>query len=382
MPFQYLSPAEEEKLVEAAISSGLVYADRKDRLDGIDKYWASAAIRLAGNVQDLFVYELRTCNSIERLLDGTVPLAQFLANCARWLKFRSLPETTMFATHSDRLGNRTSGTPSMAIASALPVAIKEEAIIGRNELLDFVFFAKGLSVGKSVGRILVPRFEDGKQCILADGKPWVMNGTAWMIARDVAITNHHVINARNSDQGAASALDFEKQACGAVLQFDYNTAGATPTSIGVAKLLAQDSSLDFALLSLNAGGPEPLRIAPARLSLDATSWQPLNIIQHPLGGPKKIGIRSNIARTTDNDAVRYFTDTDFGSSGSPVCDDSWQVVALHRGAEHVTGVKFQGQETAYVNLGSQVQAVLDEIRVQNAAIADEIVRCQGGLAPV
>ena len=248
--------------------------------------------------------------------------------------------------------------------------------------LILTFFAKGLSVGKSVGRILVPRFEDGKQCFLADGKPWVMNGTAWMIARDVAITNHHVINARNSDQGAASALDFEKQACGAVLQFDYNTAGATPTSIGVAKLLAHDSSLDFALLSLNAGGPEPLRIAPSRLSLDATSWQPLNIIQHPLGGPKKIGIRSNIARTTDKDAVRYFTDTDFGSSGSPVCDDSWQVVALHRGAEHVTGVKFQGQETAYVNLGSQVQAVLDEIRVQNAAIADEIVRCQGGLAPV
>jgi len=380
MAFQYLSTQHEDDLIAAAVSSDLVDADRKDRMEGIDKKWV-AAVRRANNSLDNFVFELRASNGIERLLDGTVPLAQFLANCTRWLRFRSLPETTVFATLADRLGNKTSGTPSMAIAAGLSAAIKEEAIIGRNELLDFVFFSKGQLVGESVGRILVPRFEGGNQRFLAGGKPWIMNGTAWIIAKDLAITNHHVINARNGDEASASAPDFEKQACEAVLQFDYNTTGVTPTPIRVANLLAQDPRLDFALLSLKAGGPEPLRIAPARLSLDATSWQPLNIIQHPLGGPKKIGIRSNIARTADNDAVRYFTDTDFGSSGSPVCDDRWQVVALHRGAEHVTGVKFQGQDTAYVNLGSQIHAVLDEIRAQNAAIADQIVQSQPGLAP-
>lgn len=381
MAFQYLSTQHEDGLIAAAISSDLVDADRKDRMEGIDKQWA-AGIRGGNNVLDKFTFELRACNGMERLLDGTVPLAQYLANCTRWLRFRSLPETMVFATLADRLGNKTSGTPSMAIAAALSAAIKEEAIIGRNELLDFAFFSKGQLVGKSVGRILVPRFEGGNQHLLADGKPWIMNGTVWMIAKDLAITNHHVINARNGDEAPANAADLQKQAGEAVLQFDYNAAGVTPTSIRVAKLLAHDPALDFALLSLNAGGPEPLRIAPARLSLDATSWQPLNIIQHPLGGPKKIGVRSNIARTADNDAVRYFTDTDFGSSGSPVCDDSWQVVALHRGAEHVTGVKFQGQDTAYVNLGSQIHAVLDEIRVQNAAIAEQIAQSQAGLAPV
>ena len=380
MVFQYLPPQQEDDLLVAAISSDLIYADRKDRMQGIDKMWG-ASIRRGDNAQDHFIYELRACNGIERLLDGTVPLAQYLANCARWLKFRTLPETTLFATLADRLGNTTSGTPLMAIAAAIPAAIKKEAIIGRNELLDFVFFSKGELVGQSVGRILVPRFEEGNQCFLADGKPWIMNGTVWMIAKDLAITNHHVINARNSDEASANAPDFEKQACAALVQFDYNAAGVTPTSVRVAKLLAQDPGLDFALLSLSAGGPKPLRIAPVRLVLDATSWQPLNIIQHPLGGPKKIGVRSNIARSADNDAVRYFTDTDFGSSGSPVCDDSWQVVALHRGAEYVTGVKFQGQDTAYVNLGSQIHAVLDEIRAQNAAIAEEIVQCQSGLAP-
>lgn len=379
MAFQYVSATEEDALIAAAIASDLVDADRKDRMEGIDKPWASA-LRFGNSAQDRFIFELRACNSIERLLDGTVPLARFLANCTRWLKFRSLPEATLFSTQATRIGNRTSGTPPMAIAAALPVAIKQEAIIGRNELLDYVFFSKGLRVGKSVGRILIPRFEGETQRLLADGKPWIMNGTVWMIANDLAITNHHVINARNNDEGPASASEFEKQASEAVLQFDFDHAGAAPTSVRVAKLLAQDPDLDFALLSVNAGGPEPLRIAPSRLSLDATSWQPLNIIQHPLGGPKKIGIRSNIARTADNDAVRYFTDTDFGSSGSPVCDDRWQVVALHRGAEEVSGVKFQGQETAYINLGTQIHAVLDKIRTQNAAIADQIAQCQTDLA--
>jgi len=380
MPFQYLPAQVEDELIEAAIYSDLIAADRQDRMRGIDRKWGTS-IRDGANVQDRFTYELRACNSIERLLDGTVPLAQYLANCARWLKSRSLPEAELYLKHADRLGNTTSGTPPMAIAASLPPAFKEEAIIGRNELLDFVFLMKGQNVGRSVGRVLVPRFEGEKQRFLTNGKPWIMNGTIWMIAKNLAITNHHVINARNSNEPAASALDLEKQASNAILQFDYNAAGATPTSIPAVKLVAHDPGLDFAVLALSAEGPEPLPIAPARLALDATSWQPLNIIQHPLGGPKKIGIRSNIARNADSRAVRYFTDTDFGSSGSPVCDDNWQVVALHRGAEHVSGVNFQGQDTAYVNLGSQIHAVLEEIRAQNTDIADQILLSQPGLVP-
>jgi endonuclease G len=381
MVFQYLSARQMDDLIEIAVSSDLVEADRKTRMAGINKTW-TAAIRGSNNDLDQLIFELQACNGIERLLDGTVPLVQYLANCARWLKFRSLPEKGAFARLADELGNTTNGTPPMAIAAGLPAAIKEEAIIGRNELLDFVFFTKGLRVGQSVGRILVPRFDGGTQRVLADGKPWIMNGTAWMISKDLAITNHHVVNARNSNELSASAADFERQACEAVLQFDYNAADVTPTSIRVANLLAHDSGLDFALFSLRTGGPAPLRLASARMNLDATSWQPLNIIQHPLGGPKKIGIRSNIARTADKDVVRYFTDTDSGSSGSPVCDDGWRVVALHRGAEKISGVKFLGQDTAYVNLGSQIHAVLDVVRAQNAAIADEIVHCQEGLAPL
>jgi len=53
------------------------------------------------------------------------------------------------------------------------------------------------------------------------------------------------------------------------------------------------------------------------------------IIQHPNGGPKKIGMIHNVVRMVGPDVVQYLTDTEEGSSGSPVFDETWSLVALH-----------------------------------------------------
>jgi endonuclease G len=44
--------------------------------------------------------------------------------------------------------------------------------------------------------------------------------------------------------------------------------------------------------------------------------------------------------------------------------------------EFVKDVTFQGKTTAYVNFGSQVQAVLDEVRARNPLVHSEIQRYQ------
>ena len=78
----------------------------------------------------------------------------------------------------------------------------------------------------------------------------------------------------------------------------------------------------------------------------------------------------------DATTIRYFADTDQGSSGSPVCDDRWRVVALHRGARHVSGVQFQGKDEAFVNFGSQIQAILADIRANDPPAAEAIAAAQ------
>ena len=53
-------------------------------------------------------------------------------------------------------------------------------------------------------------------------------------------------------------------------------------------------------------------------------------------------------------------------------DDQWRVVALHRGAAQVSNVQFQGRTTAWVNYGSHIRAILDDLKARNEALWTEI----------
>jgi hypothetical protein len=75
----------------------------------------------------------------------------------------------------------------------------------------------------------------------------------------------------------------------------------------------------------------------------------------------RVALRNNLITDVDDTTLRHFTDMLIGSSGSPVLDDGWRVVALHRGAVDVKGVRFQGRPTAVVNVGTQIAAILDHL---------------------
>ena len=55
------------------------------------------------------------------------------------------------------------------------------------------------------------------------------------------------------------------------------------------------------------------------------------IIQHPLGDAQKVVLQDNWITyvSEDHRRVQYLTNTEHGSSRSPVCDENWDVVALH-----------------------------------------------------
>ena len=55
------------------------------------------------------------------------------------------------------------------------------------------------------------------------------------------------------------------------------------------------------------------------------------IIQHPLGLPQKVVLQNNRITYVSEDfrRMQYLTNTLNGSSGSPVCNDRWEVVGLH-----------------------------------------------------
>jgi endonuclease G len=105
---------------------------------------------------------------------------------------------------------------------------------------------------------------------------------------------------------------------------------------------------DFCLAALSP------RTIDGRASVDDFGWlvldpapgktrenEYLTIIQHPAGERKQVCVRENrLIKYTDH-TLWYQTDTVAGSSGSPVFNNSWQVVALHHSGVPLTNNKRQ-----------------------------------------
>lgn len=370
---QHLSNDQYRTLVQAAVDANLMLIDRGLRLRGVSPR-VIASLPLDSTPIQQVSLDLLRLSEIERLPDGQIPLVEHLKSIAFELKLRDRADKAAeFERVANAIANRETGAPPLPNPATLPEAIRNEVIVGLNDMLDFPFLRMGSEVGRSVARVLVPRFDNGVAAKTSDGAPWVMAGTAWLVAKDLALTNHHVINARKQGQAAASDDDFDRQGRSATLDFDFDTAGSVTTTAQVAEVVAKSKEIDYALLRLQAAPGRPsLRLYPRALEIQPNVRTAVNIIQHPNGQIKRVAIRNNLVSAADAQQVRYFTDTDYGSSGSPVCDDQWRVVALHRGALPAENVTFMGKKEAYVNFGSQISTVLDDIRQAKAAAASQI----------
>ncbi len=56
------------------------------------------------------------------------------------------------------------------------------------------------------------------------------------------------------------------------------------------------------------------------------------IIGHPNGGTLQLSLQDNILLDHENPKLHYRTPTEYGSSGSPVFNDQWELIGLHHGS--------------------------------------------------
>jgi endonuclease G, mitochondrial len=316
--------------------------------------------------------DIMRMNSVERLVDGSVPLQIWLGNASR-MTLQPLQRKT-FQDARDKVTAMATGAPDLGAAADVS-EVKEE-IIFSDDTVAFGFLGQGMVAGRSVGRIAVLPYEAGAPKLTALGAPeYPHAGTAWLVAPTLAVTNHHVVNARSAIDGPApqaSDADLALQAAAAVVRFDYDTEDSPGVDVACTSLEAWSPELDYAVLRL-ASDPQrrPLPLQPGMLKAGLADNLAVNVIQHPDGKAKRLGIRNNIVHDTTDKDVRYFTDTQRGSSGSPVLTDGWAVCALHRGSRRVD-VKFQGKASSYVNVGTQIGAILDDLKARYPALSDEI----------
>ena len=193
-----------------------------------------------------------------------------------------------------------------------------ERVLGTNDLMGVAFLERGLQVARSIGRVWID---------VAQGRPHGF-GTGFLVSPRLLLTNHHVLG--NSAVAGRSLIEFDHQ-----LDLDGNPLPTITFSFAPGEFHFADPHLDYALVavqaenvagsSLSSFGFNPLMEEEGKAII--SQW--VNIIQHPGGEPKQLCLRENQLVDLLEDFVHYKTDTAPGSSGAPVYNDRWEVVALH-----------------------------------------------------
>ena len=221
-------------------------------------------------------------------------------------------------------------------------AADEIQILAESTLLDVAFLRRGSELAGSVCRLLVTSLA---------GKRFV--GTGFRIAERLVLTNHHVLFDHSHRDAAPTAVeawfDYERTFDGADLE--HRVIAGVPTSIRGGK---KD---DWAVIELAASPPDDAAVIPLVGAPPPHPNDRVYIIQHPYGGPKQIGMVHNEVRYVDDDIVQYRTDTASGSSGSPVFDERWRLVALHH--KYVT--HRENGVCEYRNQGRRIERVAEAL---------------------
>ena len=376
MPFIYLDFASILELQRTAVEAGLANdGSRATLFSGIDVDFV-VSIPQSSNAAQQVLLDLTAMNRQRRLTDGSVPLQIWLLTAS--VLTASREEQQVFRKYLDMVTRIVSGEPQDTPGlNRVPDA--QERIVHQDDTLPLGFLAGAMAVCRGVVKVRVPRYNNGSPVVDAMNRPTLHLGTGWLLAPGLIMTNHHVVNARELGEAVASAADLVLQGKGASVVFDYDAESLPGQAVDAAELVAADATLDYAILRLTSDlGRAPLPLAQERLVNPQGGYIPVNIVQHPLGQAKMVAIRNNLVREISETEIQYFTDTMSGSSGSPVLDDAWRVVALHRASRSVDNISFQGKSTAYVNIGTPIPAICQHIRTNHPAVWERIVPAAAG----
>lgn len=326
-----------------------VLGDLVPHQEGISKYikaagLKSAMINFSGNALDIWssvIDEARKHNKVDDLIN--VVLVKYPNN--PFLK-SALNPTEINYSLSPKLDE-------ISEWKSVDEDTLEVLTMGMKTLLPISFLERGIISSRSVAKVEI------KKGTITEV------GTGFLFKVDDVVdlffmTNYHVINDKNDINNTRIIFDYEEDINGNTkvskcFKIDLNgpwyTSPIEEYDVSIFKLLISDEIKQFGFI--------PIR------KIDVAKNDFVNIIQHPGGQMKQIALYHNIVTNTTDRVVQYLTDTMKGSSGSPVFNSNWDLVALH----HSGGSKRNDEptiiESKYRNEGIHINKIIDFLVVNH-----------------
>ncbi|MCL4805457.1 MAG: trypsin-like peptidase domain-containing protein [Anaerolineae bacterium] len=206
----------------------------------------------------------------------------------------------------------------------------ERIVNSEDNFLDIDLLAGAIYTAQAVGRIELP---SGRAL-----------GTGFLVGPDLIMTNFHVFKTKDVLERAVIRFDYQVNADGVVTQgrvfnfmpdfyisspdteLDFALVRVKGEPLAERKIGPDDEGLDYLELLRRGRHRGYLLVSPAMI----VEQERVNIVQHPNGNPQKVVLTQNyVLSNMSADRVHYLADTMPGSSGSPVLNNHWEVIALH-----------------------------------------------------
>lgn len=249
-----------------------------------------------------------------------------------------------------------------------------EAIIGADESLDAVFLDILAKRRKGVCIIWTNGID-------FQGRAGEWMGTGFLVAPDLLLTNHHVLNSPEAARNARVSFDFERSAPDLQQGHDAPLARGREYTLNPDRLFVTspfDDGLDFTFVGIDQVPATDGAVSRMeRAAFAIRSGERAFLIHHPGGKPKRVSLEDTdvVGARPDGAVIHYTTDTERGSSGSPVFDRTGRLIALHHASRQNDGglVDSAGFQPRFVNEGIKISAIALELENRRTARPDPMI---------
>lgn len=285
----------------------------------------------ADNVFTLMIKKLESQGKVKQLV--STALKEYPENPI-------LKDVINDVTEDDMHNSVYAGAPPKMDPSAINKDRYEKITGDQSTLLPINFLELGLLRSTAVARIVTPH---------GLGSGFLINDN------DLFLTNNHVIDKKPSSGSYKVQFNYQQSIKNLPLQYEEYEMDDSFFYTSIQE--------DWTIVKIKGNPSGKYGFIPLTIPNNVKESDFVNIIQHPGGEYKQIGLYHNVVTHADENVIQYLTDTRPGSSGSPVFNSSWEVVALHHSGGFLP-VPGKGR-TMLCNEGINIKRVINSLEALN-----------------